>query len=47
MRRYMHEHGVSHAAFAPFVTNAPENALLMMDALLRFPVSGEAFAQAK
>lgn len=47
MRRYMHEYRVSHAAFAPFVINAHENALLNADALLRFRVSGEAFAQAK
>ncbi len=47
MRRYMHEHRVSHAAFAPFITNAHDNALLNDGALLRFRVSGEAFAQAK
>ncbi|MBN2191354.1 MAG: hypothetical protein JW751_00940 [Polyangiaceae bacterium] len=47
MRRYMHEYGVSHAAFAPFVTNAHENALGNENAMLRFRVSAEAFGEAK
>jgi acetyl-CoA C-acetyltransferase len=47
MRRYMHEHGVSHAAFAPFVINAHTNALGNEDAMLHLPVTPEMFASAK
>jgi acetyl-CoA C-acetyltransferase len=45
MRRYMHEYGVSHADFAPFVVNAHANAVNNPNAMFRFPVSAEAFSQ--
>jgi acetyl-CoA C-acetyltransferase len=47
MRRYMHEYGVPHAAFAPFVVNAHHNACHNPCAMFRFPVSPEEFARAK
>jgi acetyl-CoA C-acetyltransferase len=47
MRRYMHEYGVPHQAFAPFVVNAHENACHNPHAMFRFPVSAEEFARAK
>ncbi len=45
MRRYMHEYGVSHADFAPFVVNAHANAVNNPNAMFRFPVSAEAFSR--
>lgn len=43
MRRYMHEHGVTHADFAPFVMNAHENARRNPHAMFDFPVTREDF----
>lgn len=45
MRRYMHEHGVAHADFAPFVVNAHDNARLNAHAMFRFPVGPADFAR--
>lgn len=47
MRRYMHEYGYSHQAFAPFAVNAHRNAVHNPHAMFRFPVSAEKFAQAR
>jgi acetyl-CoA C-acetyltransferase len=47
MRRYMHEYGIPHQAFAPFVVNAHENARHNPKAIFRFPVSVEEFTRAK
>lgn len=47
MRRYLHEYGVPHEAFAPFVVNAHANARHNPGAMLRSSVSLEQFAQAK
>jgi acetyl-CoA C-acetyltransferase len=47
MRRYMHEHQVDRAAFAPFVINAHANALGNPHAMFRFPVTEKAFMEAK
>ena len=47
MRRYMHEYGLPHEAFAPFVVNAHKNACHNPYAMFRFPVSAEEFARAK
>jgi acetyl-CoA C-acetyltransferase len=47
MRRYMHEYGIPHQAFAPFVVNAHQNARHNPRAIFRFPVSVEEFTRAK
>jgi len=47
MRRYMHEYGYSHQAFAPFAVNAHRNAVHNPHAMLPFPVSAEKFASAR
>ena len=47
MQRYMHEYGVAHESFAPFVINAHANAKGNPNAMFRFPVTAEAFAAAK
>lgn len=47
MRRYMHEHGVDHAAFAPFTVNAHRNAVGNPSAIFPHPVTAEQFAQAR
>lgn len=47
MRRYLYEHGVDHAEFAPFVINAHHNALANEAAMLRFPVTAAEFVRAK
>src|SRR5512133_190071 len=47
MRRYMHEYGASHEAFAPFIVNAHENASHNPHAMFHFPVTAQEFAAAK
>ncbi|MFC1642643.1 thiolase domain-containing protein [Myxococcota bacterium] len=47
MRRYMHEYGIRHDEFAPFVVSAHANAQGNPHAMLRFPVTMEDFARAK
>ena len=47
MRRYMHEHGLRHSDFAPFVVNAHRNAVHNPNAMFRFPVSEEAYRNAR
>ncbi len=47
MRRYMHEFGVSHDAFAPFTINAHLNAVNNPYAMFPFTISQQAFTQAK
>jgi len=47
MRRYMHEYGYDHQAFAPFAVNAHRNAVHNPNAMFRFPVSEEKFARAR
>jgi len=47
MRRYMHEYGYSHQAFAPFAVNAHRNAVNNPYAMFRFPVSSDKFAEAR
>jgi acetyl-CoA C-acetyltransferase len=47
MQRYMHEYGVGHEAFAPFVVNAHKNATTNPDAMFRFPVTEKEFLSAK
>lgn len=46
MRRYMHEHGVSHDAFAPFTILAHANALTNPHAMYHNPVTLEAYRHA-
>ena len=45
MRRYMHEFGVAHQDFAPFVVNAHANARTNPHAMFRFPVAPEDFSR--
>lgn len=47
MRRYMHEFGVTKADFAPFVINAHRNAAHNPNAMFRYPVTTEAYRDAK
>jgi acetyl-CoA C-acetyltransferase len=47
MRRYMHDYGYGHHAFAPFAVNAHRNAVNNPYAMFRFPVSAEKFANAR
>lgn len=47
MRRYMHEYGYDHSAFAPFAINAHRNAVNNPHAMFRFPVTAERFAEAR
>jgi len=47
MRRYMHEFGYDHQAFAGFAVNAHRNATNNSYALFRFPVTAEKFAKAR
>ncbi len=47
MRRYMHEHGYRREDFAPFSINAHRNAVHNPYAMLRFPITAEAFASAR
>jgi acetyl-CoA C-acetyltransferase len=47
MRRYMHEHGYRREDFAPFSINAHHNAVHNPYAMLRFPITAEAFASAR
>jgi acetyl-CoA C-acetyltransferase len=47
MRRYMHEYGVHHEAFAPFAINAHKNAVNNPYAMFPFPVSADDFKKAK
>ncbi len=46
MRRYMHEYGVPHAAFAPFSVNAHRNAANNPNAMFRQPISADTYARA-
>ena len=46
MRRYMHEFGVTHDAFAPFTINAHRNAVHNPHAMFPFAISSETFANA-
>ncbi|NTU85391.1 MAG: acetyl-CoA acetyltransferase, partial [Chloroflexales bacterium] len=46
MRRYMHEHGYSADAFAPFPVNAHANALKNPQALYRFAISADKYRKA-
>lgn len=45
MRRYLHEHGVTRPAFAPFVVNAHANACGNPNAMFRQPISVEDFSR--
>ncbi len=47
MRRYMHEHKISHAEFAPFAINAHKNATTNPNALFPHAVTLEDFCAAK
>ncbi len=47
MRRYMHEYGYDHQAFAPFAINAHRNAVHNPEAMFHFPVTAEKFARAR
>jgi acetyl-CoA C-acetyltransferase len=47
MRRYMHEHGVSHQDFASFSINAHRNAAGNPCAMFQRPISARAFAEAR
>jgi acetyl-CoA C-acetyltransferase len=47
MRRYMHEYGVPHQAFAAFSINAHRNAAGNPYAMFPKPISAEAFRQAR
>lgn len=47
MRRYMHEYGLDHGDFAPFVVNAHRNAVHNPNAMFRFPISEEAYRNAR
>src|SRR5512136_174970 len=47
MRRYMHEYGVKHEAFAPFAINAHRNAVNNPYAMFPFPVTADDFKKAK
>ena len=46
MRRYMHEYGVAHEAFAPFAVIAHGNGVNNPHAMYRSPISAEAYARA-
>ena len=46
MRRYMHEYGVPHAAFAPFSVNAHRNAANNPNAMFRQLISADTYARA-
>ncbi len=46
MRRYMHEYGVPHAAFAPFSINAHRNAANNPNAMFRQPITDDVYARA-
>ncbi len=46
MQRYLYEHGVGAAAFAPFAVNAHANAVANPNALYRFPISAAKWAAA-
>lgn len=46
MRRYMHEFGVPHDAFAPFTINSHRNAVANPYAMFPFPVRQESFQRA-
>ncbi|EFO81033.1 acetyl-CoA acetyltransferase-like protein [Oscillochloris trichoides DG-6] len=46
MRRYMHEHGYSMDAFAPFPVNAHANAAKNAQALYRFAISADKYRKA-
>ena len=46
MRRYMHEHGVEHSAFAPFAINAHRNAVNNPFAMFPQAVTAEAYTRA-
>jgi acetyl-CoA C-acetyltransferase len=47
MKRYMHEYGLEHSAFAPFAINAHRNAMSNPYAMFSFPVTAESYARAK
>jgi len=47
MRRYMHEYGVPHEAFAGFTVNAHRNAVNTPYAMFRQPVTADQFKRAK
>ena len=47
MRRYMHEHGLERGDFAPFAVNAHRNAVHNPNAMFPFPITEEAFRQAR
>lgn len=46
MRRYMHEHGIPHEAFAPFSINAHDNALNNPNAMFKMKVTPEKYSSA-
>ncbi|HYF64575.1 MAG TPA: acetyl-CoA acetyltransferase [Herpetosiphonaceae bacterium] len=46
MRRYLHEHGLPAAAFAPFAVNAHANGAHNPDALYRFAINAAKWSQA-
>ncbi len=46
MRRYMHEHGIAHEAFAPFSLNAHANAVHNPNAMFRRAISMETWRRA-
>jgi len=47
MRRYMYEFDVRHEDFAGFTVNAHRNAMANPNAMFRYPVTAEQFAQAR
>lgn len=47
MRRYMYEYKVERSAFAPFAINAHRNALHNPNAMFHFPLTAEAFEEAR
>ncbi|MCU0513223.1 MAG: thiolase domain-containing protein [Anaerolineae bacterium] len=46
MRRYMHEYGIPHEAFAPFPINAHRNAAHNPNAMFRFEITPEGYRRA-
>lgn len=46
MRRYMHEYGIPHAAFAPFSIVAHDNAVTNPNAMFHHRINAETFANA-
>ncbi len=47
MRRYMHEYGIDHSAFAPLAVNAHRNAAGNLYAMFTYPVTEAQYARAR